>query len=61
MLVGTGRFWEGEVGGRGVVCVRRWVVHFLGVGGVGVHRWHLWAQLKAWGPGLEDSGCSIAF
>lgn len=20
---------------------------FLGVGGVGVHRWHLWAQLKA--------------
>ena len=28
---------------------------FFGVGGIGVHRWHLWAQLKAWGARLEAS------
>ena len=63
-----GRVWEWEGGRRGVVGwggggggEGRWVVHFLVLGGIGVHRWHLWAQLEAKGAGFDASDCLIAF
>ena len=57
-----GRGWECEGGRRGVVGWREdWWCIFLVLGGIGVHRWHLWAQLEAKGAGSDASDCLIAF
>lgn len=42
-----GRLWEWEGEGE-ALCGGGWMGGaFLGVGGIGVYRWHMWAQVKA--------------